>query len=209
MTNPVALIDMDGTIADYDRAMKEALDELRSPGEPVYTSFSGKNEPWIEARRKLVSRVPGFWKNLPVHEAGFDVIRVLRALGYDLMVLTKGPTTKPAAWGEKVEWCRKHLPDNTPVTITEDKSLVYGRILVDDWPEYFEPWLHYRPRGVVICPAHPWNVDAETRHPNHVWRYDRDAPDAKITLLRVLKAVRDRKDGESVDLISLLSEKGP
>jgi hypothetical protein len=44
------------------------------------------------------------------------------------------------------------------VTITHDKGIVYGAVLVDDWPEYVTSWLEHRPRGLVIMPAHNHNV---------------------------------------------------
>lgn len=49
------------------------------------------------------------------------------------------------------------------------KGLVYGAILVDDWPEYVERWLKHRPRGLVVMPASSNNVGYN--HPN-VIRYD-------------------------------------
>jgi len=42
---------------------------------------------------------------------------------------------------------------------SQKKSLVYGKVLVDDWPDYYLPWLGVRPRGLVTVPAHPWNAD--------------------------------------------------
>lgn len=52
---------------------------------------------------------------------------------------------------KKVQWCQKHL-QGVNITITTDKSLVYGRVLVDDYPDYIESWLNWRPRGKVIMP---------------------------------------------------------
>jgi 5'-nucleotidase len=60
------------------------------------------------------------------------------------------------------------LPDAS-ITITEDKSLVYGRVLVDDFPPYVDRWLKWRKNGVAIMPAAKYN---ETYiHPNMI-RYD-------------------------------------
>lgn len=89
-------------------------------------------------------------------------------------MLTKGPKSTPNAWSEKVEWCTKHLPGRL-VTLSSDKSLVYGRILVDDWPPYFEKWLQVRPRGLVICVAQPWNIAYDRggyEEGGNVLRYD-------------------------------------
>lgn len=177
MTNPnndiedhVALIDLDGTVADCDGALDKEQRRIQAPDEPPYKDrYSGGEEPpYIEARRKLIQRQPGFWRNLAPIPLGFEIVEELRALNFALHVLTKGPKHNGNAWAKKVEWCREHLPDAL-VTVTSDKSLVYGRVLVDDFPPYFLDWLKVRPRGLVVCVAHKWNEGIE--HPN-VLRYD-------------------------------------
>jgi 5'(3')-deoxyribonucleotidase len=169
----IALIDLDGTVADYDGAMRAAMESLRAPSEPSNEAPRDGEPPHIEARRKLIQQKPGFWRNLAPLAAGFDVVEELRVLGFELHVLTKGPKSSPNAWSEKVEWCAEHLPDAN-VTVTGDKSLVYGRVLVDDFPPYFTKWLAVRPRGLVVCVAHPWNVEyaagGPAEHPS-VLRY--------------------------------------
>jgi len=166
----VALVDMDGTVADFDGAMLHELERIASPSEPPVLGLDGRyiDSPYIRARRKLIRSQPGFWRSLPTYPPGFEIIKELKSLGFKCHVLTKGPRQEPAGWAEKVEWCRIHLPE-MPVIITEDKSLMYGKTLVDDWPEYYLAWLEHRPRGLVIVPAHPWN-DGES-HPQTV-RYD-------------------------------------
>lgn len=76
---------------------------------------------------------------------------------------------------EKVEWCHKNLPmeKGISVSLVENKGLVYGRVLVDDYPPYVESWLKWRPRGLVIMPAHDHNVSFS--HPNVIklhWPHD-------------------------------------
>ena len=56
----------------------------------------------------------------------------------------------------KVRWVEKHLGD-IDCTITRDKGLVYGKILVDDYSGYIKDWLDFRPRGLVIMPANDYN----------------------------------------------------
>ena len=45
----------------------------------------------------------------------------------------------PTRVDREAQWCQHHLP-GVPVTITMDKGLVYGKVLVDDYPPYVERW---------------------------------------------------------------------
>jgi hypothetical protein len=163
----VALVDMDGTLCDYQGSLRRDLEALRSPGDPE-VGPDDETPAWLRAREHAVRRQPGWWRTLPPLKLGFDVLAELQALQFEVHVLTKGPAHAPRAWTEKLEWCQHHLP-GVPVTITMDKGLVYGKVLVDDWPPYVERWLTWRPRGLVILPAQPWN--AGFAHPNAL-RYD-------------------------------------
>jgi len=156
---PIALVDMDGTVADFDGAMRRELALLRAPGEPeTHDETIYEDVPHIKVRRRLIKGRPGFWRNLEPIQRGMDLVTALQWLGFGIHALTKGPRSTPVAWKEKVEWCVEHLPD-AMITLTEDKSLVYGKVLADDWPAYYRPWLAHRPRGMVIVPRQPWNVE--------------------------------------------------
>ena len=167
----IALFDLDGTLCDYDGASKRDYDNLKSPDDPPYEILSRDNEPiYIKRRLDLIRSHPGWWESLPELKIGFDVLNVAMELGYIINILTKGPSdiNKVMAWTEKVRWAKKHIP-KASVTITEDKSLVYGKVLVDDFPGYIEGWLNHRPRGLVIMPYHRWNKNY--KHINLI-RYD-------------------------------------
>jgi 5'(3')-deoxyribonucleotidase len=203
----VALIDLDGTVADYDTALQDAMRAIQAPNEPPYNDryTGGVEPPYIEARRKLVQRVPGFWKNLRPLPSGFEVIDDLRNAEFALHVLTKGPQKNPTAWGEKLEWCMQYLSDAT-VHVTGEKSLTYGRILFDDFPPYFLSWLKHRPRGLVICLAHPWNIGfakgGDQEHPN-VFRYEGVSHPGgcahRNELREAIKRARDRAPREPLN----------
>ena len=112
----IALIDMDGTIADFDKAMSAKLEQLRLP-----LGYS----PEFKEICSLIKESPGFWRNLEKIEAGFHVLDIMRDIGFSLNILTKGPERSTNAWTAKVEWCQEHVPD-APITISQDKSIVYG-----------------------------------------------------------------------------------
>ncbi len=177
MSKPIALVDMDGTLADYDGYLIEQLRALQAPEERAREAYGDVNgtdyydAPHIRARVKLIRTREGFWLDLPPLRNGFLIVECLVEAGFDIHVLTKGPRTSPNAWTEKVMWCEKAfgcLGIDHKITITEDKGLVYGKVLVDDYPAYIKDWLAYRPRGQVIMPAHSWN--ASFTHPQ-VFRF--------------------------------------
>lgn len=164
---PIALFDLDGTLADYDAAMRRDMRLLQAPGEPEWDPSLDRAAGYLEERQKVIRRQPGWWEALDRHPPGFEILNEARALAFHCHVLTKGPASALSSWTEKMQWCQKHVPD-LEVTITQDKGLVYGKVLVDDWPPYVTRWLEWRPRGLVIMPAHPWNEGFE--HPA-VMRY--------------------------------------
>lgn len=166
----IALIDMDGTIADFDAGLREGLTPLVSPWESGLVDYSslphGKDAPpWLEARMSLVKRQPGFWRNLRRIEDGFMVLEMIVAAGFETSILTKAPRMNHQSRSEKASWCEEHVPD-LPVTVCHDKGLVYGRVLFDDYPEYALAWLKHRPNGTVLMLDGPSNQGFE--HPQVV-----------------------------------------
>ena len=173
MEDKVALFDLDGTLASYEEQMAHDLKLLQSPGEPTFHPFEDVPD-WFENRMDLIKSKPGWWKTLPKHPLGMDILGESQRIGFHIQILTKGPKNTTNAWTEKLEWCYDEL-DIANVTITSakepahHKGLVYGRVLVDDYPDFVEAWLEWRKHGVVIMPANKLNENYE--HPNVV-RYD-------------------------------------
>ena len=190
----IALFDLDGTLGDYDKSMKESLDSLRLPGEPDYSLPLTDDSPaYLKERADQIRAVSSWWENLEKFQLGWDILKISRELGYREMILTQGPRRNPAAWLGKKKWIDKNLGPDTDMTITRDKSLVFGKLLVDDYPGYIESWLNWRKRGLVIMPANEQNKDYT--HPQ-VIRYDGN------NLNRVVNAmalIRHRKRGEEFD----------
>lgn len=165
----VALIDLDGTLCDYDGAMQASMNELASPGEPFeLTGYGQEHPPHIWNRMKLIKSKGDWWENLPKFQLGFDVLEILDELEFYQSILTQGPKENPIAWSHKVRWCMKNVPQ-IDITITRNKGLVYGKVLMDDFPDYVDNWLEHRPRGLVIMPAQKWNEKYKRKN---VIRYD-------------------------------------
>ena len=160
---PIALVDMDGTLCDYASAMYRDMLALASPEEREKISNmltldveAAYNTGYLKARMDLIKRQPEWWYNLEKLPQGFKVVNMLRTLGFKLTVLTRGPRKLSAAWEQKHRWCLQNLPD-ADISIVSNKASHYGRVLVDDWIPYVDPWLTHRKNGTVIMPAQPWN----------------------------------------------------
>jgi 5'-nucleotidase len=192
LSEKIMLVDMDGTLCDYDRAMTLGLNRLKSPAEDSHDIYNDDAPPYIKSRMDLIKLQPGWWRTLPTFKLGFDVLEMGGNMGFERHVLTKGPFRTTSAWTEKVEWCRENLPKDVKITITEDKGLVYGRVLVDDYPEYMLRWLKWRPRGVGIMPLNKGNADF--KHPNVVL-YD-GGRESLTKVVEMLNWAFDRKSGE-------------
>lgn len=194
MTN-AGLFDMDGSLAAYPEQLLKDLARLRAPEEPELTDVweAEKRFPHIKERMRLIKAQPNWWFNLPPIENGLRVFREAERIGFQNHILTKGPKAHSAAWTEKHMWCAHHL-GGVPVTVTSDKSLVYGKFLYDDFPDYAVSWLQHRPNGLVIMPVNPWNADFT--HPRCL-KWDGTNWD-QVT--RALKLVFDRKHGEPLKL---------
>ena len=197
MDGRIALIDMDSTLFDYQNQLVADLQKLRSPSETEEVLYYGwKNNPtWLQARIDVVRHQPGWWRNLPRLEIGWQILRACQDVGFCCHILTKCPRSKPVAWMEKVQCINDHLGDKFPVHMVnsgddsgKDKSNNYGRVLVDDSPEMMEHWLSNMKRGLGIMPAHPWN---ESFSHQNVFRYS--GIDDMPRLRTLLQAAYDRE----------------
>jgi len=165
----ICLFDLDGTLCDFHGQLTRDLNSIRGPKEDKIMRVHYDGAPkYLLRRMNLIANPIEWWARLPMLKAGLQLWRLAGRLGYYRSILTKGPKCNINGWTGKVIWVRENLGEDIDITITRDKGLVYGRILVDDWPEYIERWLQHRPRGLVIMPAHDYNESF--KHPQ-VIRY--------------------------------------
>lgn len=152
----IALLDMDGTVCDWHNRLERDLREILGPDRDRLPAET------MTKIEHLIRKQPGWYLNLEPLPLGFAIAEMLREIGFTIMVATKATPKATNAWSEKVAWCMKHLP-YAQVTVSEDKTLLYGKLLVDDYQKFADPWLQRRPRGYVILPDQPWNQGYE--HP--------------------------------------------
>lgn len=156
--NRIALFDMDETLTNFRGPLKERLLKMQGPQEEFPADLWNMPDHWYE-RAQAIKREPGFWRGLPKLQWGWDVLGICTEIGYDIHVLTKGPTTGTLAWHEKADWVHEYLPQ-AKFHITEDKRTIAGRVFVDDhWP-FMELWLRDRPYGIGVINQSPFPFTA-------------------------------------------------
>lgn len=135
------LLDSDGVIADFDKAL--------------YATNLGVNE---------FKHLPGTYLWLPIMAGAKAALAFLKTLDdagdIKVWVVTKTPSGCPYAYTEKVLWYRQHFPWlEDRVILTHDKSLLgtENDFLVDDRPEkgnvknFRGSFYHFLPNMPVVC----------------------------------------------------------
>jgi len=155
----IALFDMDGTLFDYEGSLKKEMEKLESPYEKSLSLYDKDKPEYLKKRINLITSSESFWENMPKFKFGWDVLEIAKKLDYRIMILTQGPRKNPLAWSGKKKCIDKHFGEDFDITLTRDKGLVYGKVLVDDFPGYIDRWVKWRKRGQVIMPANESNKD--------------------------------------------------
>jgi 5'(3')-deoxyribonucleotidase len=105
-------IDMDGVLANFDKAKQSHPDFEKKGFRPDLTLDFSKFEP-----------MPG----------ALEAVRDLIEMGHDLFIATTPPWNHPDAWGQKRHWVEEHLPQlKRKMFLTHRKDLLIGDILIDD-----------------------------------------------------------------------------
>lgn len=165
----IALFDMDDTLFDYRGSLRTELEKIRSPDESDIPLNFQEYPEYLRNRIRLITSSESFWSEMPKLQLGWNILKIAQELDYRIMILTQGPQKKPMAWSGKKRCIDKHFGETCDITLTRDKGLVYGKLLVDDFPAYGERWLKWRKRGHVIMPANDSNIGYQHLQ---VTRYD-------------------------------------
>lgn len=106
---PVLLLDMDGTIVDWDAgfralwAERSIIDRKKS----YYMQQCAENEFYHEA--ELLMHEEGFFENLPEMPGAIQAIKEMEEYGFKVVICTSPILTSRYCAQEKLNWIRKHL----------------------------------------------------------------------------------------------------
>lgn len=145
MSKPIILVDMDGTIADFEKGRERLLKRLYPemnviPAENITRFYGAEEYIYPEDQKKAyeVTLQPGFFFNLPIIRDSYSALLEMYEAGYDVQICTSPMRAAPDCELEKRAWIQKHFPWISKVHVTKDKHLIYGDILIDDHEDPLE-----------------------------------------------------------------------
>jgi len=195
-TQNIALFDMDGVLCDYDKALIKDYNKIKSKSDPEFKNYSKKIIPFIQNRKDIIRRQPGWWENLEKKRLGFEILKIAREVGLSIYILTHAQEKFPNSWAEKVRWVKKHVK-NAQIIMAEEKWVVYGKVLIDDHPLNAKKWLNARRHGLVIMPIQKYNKN---------FKHERCIKTNGKNLNKIRKALnlaKNRQPGAPLDLSKL------
>lgn len=150
MKDFVALVDMDGVVADLETSLHDYIAEKF----PEAVRREGVGDIWaVEDQYDGIERedlsplffAERFFLDLPVIEGAYEGVEALAEVAEVWFCST--PKSSIYCGGEKQVWIDKHFPDfKRRLILTKDKTMVRGDILIDDKPKIigrFDPsWTH-------------------------------------------------------------------
>ena len=122
-------IDMDGVLADFNKAASEIPDEKHPDQVLDFSKFEV-----IPGAREAVSK--------------------LIDMGHDVFIASTPPWNNKDAWGQKGMWIEKYFPElKKKVFLTHRKDLLDGDILIDDTtyrgqPDFKGTFIHFGQNGM-------------------------------------------------------------
>ena len=147
----IVLIDLDGVVADwqlmFDSLIETHIPELEILRNEQITQFKAQELYPVEYRAKIADLMlmPGFYRNLDPIEGAVEVVKRL-ADKYTVFFCTAPLGGHETCASEKIQWVKHYFGDELSkrMVITDDKTLVYGDVLIDDRPDIY---------GAVEIPA--------------------------------------------------------
>jgi hypothetical protein len=138
-------IDMDGVVADWDRAATEFLKQPR----PVAVANQPEERWPLELWQQLRTH-ERFYATLPKVKDADRLMNLAREfrdqLGYNLLFLTAIPKDNDMPWAfwDKMMWAQENYPDVAvhfgPYSLDKQDHCEYGDILVDDRADNCQRW---------------------------------------------------------------------
>lgn len=185
----VVLVDMDNTVVDYDLEFgkrwmnahpSNTLDQIKLRKHfELEQNFSADLKPIAV---EIMSK-PGFFMSFQPTPYAVEALQEMEAAGLSVFLCT---APSPMQWetcvAEKYGWVRKNLGEDwmKRIVVTRDKTLVKGKVLVDDKPKVVG--VVEKPDWVHVVYDQPYNRNVEDRLRLTDWHKWRDVIGKHIDL---------------------------
>ena len=150
MKQPLRIfIDMDGVLADFDKAAKQMKKIMNIDSELRPSATYESSEKGF-----AYDEVLDFSKFDPI-PCAIESIHKIIDMGHDVFIASTPPWNNPDAWGQKRNWIEEHLPElERKVILTHRKDLLIGDILIDDstyrgQKDFNGEFIHFGKHGMV------------------------------------------------------------
>lgn len=168
--NKAILIDMDGTIADFNKELLKVL-YIRHPNAPVLTThdivlFETKTN-FPEEYHNIMEEIfheEGFFERLEPFVGAVEALQEIQK-HFEVRICTSPLTRFEYCITEKYKWIQCHLGQDWVGKIipSKDKTFVRGNILIDDKPEVHG---HFEAEWEHILYDQPYNRHCHQRRIN-------------------------------------------
>ncbi len=139
MKRKIVLIDMDGTVADFEKGFVESAKNnnwiVEKTKNKMHLKISGDKD---QEKRYFITSEKNFYLNLePIFGAVEAVKEILADKNFEVFFCTSPLIKYKNCVPEKYQWIEKYfgLEATKKIIITRDKTLVKGDYLIDDKPE--------------------------------------------------------------------------
>lgn len=173
----VVLVDMDNTLVDFDLEFgkrwvaarpEDTLDLIKSRKNfELEQNFSPELKPLAI---KIMSE-PGFFNSFAPQPYAVEAMKEMTEAGLHVLLCT---APLPFQWetcvAEKYAWVRRHLGEEflSRIIITRDKTVIKGRLLIDDKPRVAGAC--NKPEWTHIVFDQPYNQEVEDKMRLKSWR---------------------------------------
>lgn len=154
---PIAIVDLDETLADYNKGIQEYAKIIGLDKEEDLRSFHDNENRAVAAIRNMFWSIPNWWCNLDVIPTNETLFYFLKQQDFRLVILSKAPKYCLNAWSEKIDWCNNYFLCAEVLLTDSKKDLVYGDIFIDDNKKNMDSWLNRWSNGFGILPITPYN----------------------------------------------------
>jgi 5'-nucleotidase len=138
----IILVDMDNTLAEFDKALltswqKLYPDEYFVPLEERRTFHPHKDYPeHLQDKVQAICHTEGFIRSLPPAPGGIEAVNAMIAEGHNVRFCTSHLSEYDHCVLEKYQWIEAYFgaPEVDRIILTRDKTLIRGDLLIDDKP---------------------------------------------------------------------------